>query len=87
MRTFLEITFRNGKPLAAYLYLPRKNGDLSATTKEIADSIRADITADGRVIGLELLSPSAVTLNAINTALASIGLPAIAASELAPLAA
>lgn len=25
--TYLEVTFRAGKPLAAYFYLPRKEGD------------------------------------------------------------
>jgi hypothetical protein len=31
-RNYLEVTFRKGKPLAAYLYLPRGNGPNTAPT-------------------------------------------------------
>ena len=30
--TYLEVTFRNGKPMAAYLYLPRPTGAKAART-------------------------------------------------------
>lgn len=33
---YLEVTFRKGKPLAAYLYLPRATGVKSARTEEAA---------------------------------------------------
>lgn len=87
MRTYLEITFRAGRPLAAYLYLPRRVGDLSASTREVGPGIRADLTADGRVMGLELLAPGAVTASSVNAALQTLGLPPLAPGELAPLAA
>lgn len=87
MRTYLEVTFRQGKPLAAYLFLPRLAGDRSHSTREITAGIRADFAADGRPIGLEFLNPSAISTTSVNSALASLGLPTLNHGELAPLAA
>ncbi|MCK6475891.1 MAG: DUF2283 domain-containing protein [Phycisphaerales bacterium] len=72
---YLEITFRGGKPFAAYLYLPRKDGDQAQGTRELAPGIIADFAADGRPIGLEFLSPASVTAQAVNAALRQLGLP------------
>lgn len=32
--TYLEVTFRGGQPLAAYLFLPRQEGDRSARVEK-----------------------------------------------------
>ena len=31
--SYLEVTYRKGRPLAAYYYLPRRDGDKSARTE------------------------------------------------------
>jgi hypothetical protein len=87
MRTYLQITFHCGKPFVAYLYLPRRPGDRSATTREVAQGIIADLADDGRPIGLEILSPSTMTATAINAALVALGQPEVAVRDLGPLAA
>jgi hypothetical protein len=55
---YLEVTYRKGKPLAAYLYLPRRLGDVSARVESRGDGYLVDWTAEGRPIGIEMPSPS-----------------------------
>lgn len=87
MRVFLEVSYRKGKPFAAYLYLPRQDGDVSFRAREVGPGIVADYAADGRVIGLEFVTPAKVTPEMVNSALRILGLPELAREELAPLAA
>ena len=47
---FLEVTYRQGKPLAAYLYLPRRSGDTSARVEPRGPGFLVDWTEDGRPI-------------------------------------
>ena len=84
---YLEVTFRKGKALAAYLYLPRETGARSARTQNVAPGILVDFGPDGRPIGLELTAPAQVTADQINAVLAGLGLDPIAPEELEPLAA
>ena len=83
--TYLEVTFRAGKPLAAYLYLPRKEGDKSAWVEKREAGLLVDVTADGRPIGIEIAIPALVTVEAVNEILLSYGLKPIDSAELAPL--
>ncbi len=83
-RSYLEITFRHGRPLAAYLYLPRRPGDFSARTVKCDGGMIVDYAADGRPIGIEITSPRSASLETINQILSSVDEPA-QASDLAPL--
>jgi uncharacterized protein YuzE len=82
---YLEVTYRHGKPLAAYLHLERKPGDVAARTEEIEPGLAVDFAEDGRAIGVEIVSPRTVTAEALNRALCSLHLEPVAAAELAPL--
>lgn len=82
---YLEVTFHSGEPLAAYLYLPRKEGDRSAQVKKHEAGLVVDLADDGRPIGIEIAIPSLVTVGAINKILDSYGLSQIDEAELAPL--
>lgn len=84
---YLEMTFRNGKALAAYLYLPRQTDDRSVRTEEIEPGLIIDFAADGRPIGIEITRPSGIVVAAINRALAAVGQPPATAEELQPLVA
>jgi uncharacterized protein YuzE len=84
--SYLEVTFRNGKPLAAYLYLPRHSDDRSARTEKREGGIIVDYAADGRPIGIEITSPHSASLAAINKVVSMVDEPA-AAADLAPLGA
>lgn len=82
---YLEITFRKGKVLAAYLYLPRPPGTKSARTQEIRPGIRADYSTAGEAIGLEITAPGRVTAEDVNLVLNQLGLPPLAPEEFAPI--
>lgn len=82
---YLEVTFRKGKPLAAYLYLPRQVGVKSARTTQGGSGILVDYSAAGAPIGLEITAPELVTLQEINAVLVSVGQSPLSAEEVAPL--
>jgi len=82
---YLEVTFRKGRIVAAYLYLPRPVGVRSAKTKELAPGLLADLSATGALIGLEITAPSLATVQSINAALKVLGHPPIDPVEFLPL--
>jgi hypothetical protein len=83
--TYLEVTFRGGQPLAAYLYLPRQQGDRSARVQKRLAGLLVDLTEDGRPMGIEIAIPALVTVEAVNEILAEYGLEPLQPAELAPL--
>lgn len=84
---YLEVTFRKGKALAAYLYLPRRSAVKSARTEPRGPGILVDYSSDGHAIGIEITAPSQVSVEAINSVLADLGFGPAEPEELAPLAA
>jgi hypothetical protein len=83
---YLEVTYSDGKPFAAYLQLPRQAGDKAARTQKAQPGLLVDYTADGRPIGVEITSPCHVTFDQINQTLKSLNLPPLSPQEFAPLA-
>jgi hypothetical protein len=84
---YLEVTYRQGKAMAAYLYLPRNPEDRSARVEAHGPGYLVDWTEDGRPIGIEMPSPSLVTLEGLNRVLAELHLEPAAPCEVAPLSA
>ena len=82
---YLEITYRRGRPVAAYFYLPRRPGDVSARTIVGEAGLVTDYAADGRPIGIEITSPGVVTLPIFNAALAAAQQSPAAPDDIAPL--
>jgi len=82
---YLEVTFRRGKPLAAYLYLPRGVGAKAARTTDEGHGLRVDYDGSGRPIGVEITAPQAVTVEELNDVLARLALPPVPVDEWAPL--
>ncbi len=82
---YLEVTFRSGKPLAAYFYLPRQPGDKSVRVEKIDFGLLIDFAADGRPIGIEFAVPELLNVEAVNKVLQAHGLAPIEEAELAPL--
>lgn len=83
---YLEITYRHGKPMAAYLYLPRREGDRSQRVVQEDHGLMVDLAADDRPIGIEIVSPRDASLAALNAVLAKYALPLLEREEVAPLA-
>ncbi len=82
---YLEVTYRRGRPLAAYLYLPRRPGDRSARTLSAEPGLVVDLTRGGKPIGVEITEPEKLTLAALNRVLRQIGAPTLTRADLAPL--
>lgn len=82
---YLEVTFRHGRPLAAYLYLPRSAGDKSHKTSRVEPGLVVDFSRRGRPIGIEITAPAKITVSALNKVLRALGQPAVTRADLAPL--
>ncbi|HEY3123092.1 MAG TPA: DUF2283 domain-containing protein [Thermoanaerobaculia bacterium] len=83
--SYLEVTFRHGRPLAAYLYLPRQRTDKSYRTERAAPGLVTDFNRNGKPIGIEITAPAKLSAAALNRVLRRLGLPAVARADLAPL--
>lgn len=81
---YLEVTFRRGKPLAAYLYLPRSAGAKAARTMDAGNGMRVDYDDGENVIGVEITAPAAVRLEQINAVLEGLGQAGLLPEEWAP---
>jgi hypothetical protein len=82
---YLEVTFRQGKPISAYLYLPRETGERSYHTSKAEAGMVIDFGQRGNPIGIEITAPTKVTIADLNHILAKLGLPPMQDSELGPL--
>ena len=83
--SYLEITYRHGRPVAAYLYLPRASRDRSFRTTKAAGGFVIDFARSGKPIGIEITAPRKGTATAINRILKELGFPPVKQSDLAPL--
>jgi len=82
---YLEITYRHGRPIAAYLYLPRASRDKSQRTTKAPGGMVIDYTRGGKPIGIEITAPSKATLAAVNRILRELDFAPITQADLAPL--
>jgi hypothetical protein len=84
---YLEVSFRRGTPIAAYLYLPRPREARVAKTVDGGVGLRVDVDENGVPLGIEITDPAVVTHEHLNAVLARHGLEALDADDWAPLAA
>lgn len=82
---YLEVTFRKGKPLAAYLYLPHQQGVKSCRTESVGSGLLIDYDENNQPIGIEITTPGLVSVEKINEILRKLRLPLIEAEEIAPI--
>ena len=83
--SYLDVTFRRGRPLAAYLYLPRTPGDKSDHVEQAGAGLLVDYTADGKPIGIEITAPAQVDVAELNQVLVHLHVPAVTNEDIAPL--
>lgn len=82
---YLEVTFRGGRPMAAYYYLPRRPGQKSVRTRRVEPGMVIDFARGGQPIGIELTAPSKLSVAALNRVLRELGLPPVSSADLAPV--
>jgi Protein of unknown function (DUF2283) len=82
---YLEVTFRHGRPIAAYYYLPRHTNQKSTRTRRVEPGLVIDFTADGQAIGIEITTPAKMSLAALNEVLHELGHAPASEADLAPV--
>ena len=86
MSTFsVQVTYRKGRPFAAYIYLQRTPGQKAVRTEQVSSEVLIDYAADGSALGIEIVAPGHVTLEEINQAFDRIGLKRPEPRDLEPL--
>ncbi|NUM56325.1 MAG: DUF2283 domain-containing protein [Candidatus Hydrogenedentes bacterium] len=85
--SYLEVTFRRGRAIAAYLYLPRRANDRSFRTEKAGHGLVIDYNRSGKPIGIEITSPTTTSVIALNKVLRGLGMPPVKRSDLSPLSA
>ena len=70
----LQVSYRKGRPFAAYLHLSHATGEKSAKTVPSPDGLLVvDYAGNGQPIGVEITAPLAVPLERLNRLLADLG--------------
>jgi uncharacterized protein YuzE len=85
--SYLEVTYRKGRPLAAYYYLPRPDDAKSARTERTEGGLLVDYSADGKAIGIEITAPESLGFSQLNELLDRLGHERAAREDFAPLVA
>ena len=82
---FLQVTFRRGRPFAAYDYVSGRSGRKSFKSRRIEPGLVVDYARNGHAIWIEITSPGTVTLTALNRVLRELGAAPLKRSEFEPL--
>jgi hypothetical protein len=84
---YLEVTYRRGRAIAAYYYLPRRPGQRSMRTRRVEAGLLVDFARGGRPIGVEITNPGALSVAAFNRVLRELGFASVSRADVAPLTA
>ena len=82
---YLEVTYRHGRPLAAYFYLPRRGRQKSVRTRRVDPGLIIDLAAGGQPLGIEITAPAQLTVTVLNRVLRELGCAPVRRVDLAPL--
>jgi hypothetical protein len=82
---YLEVTFRRGRVLAAYYYLPRTAGQKSFRSRRVEPGLVIDFTRGGQPIGVEITAPTKFTLAGLNRVLRELGFAPATRADVAPV--
>src|SRR5258708_37467997 len=83
--SYLEVTYREGRAIAAYYYLPRRLGQRSVRTRRAEGGLLVDYARGGRPIGVEIPNPRALSVAALNRVLRALCVPPVKRADVAPL--
>lgn len=82
---YLEVTYRHGRPLAAYYYLPRDADAQPVRFHRAQPGLVVDYSAAGTPIGIEITAPGRIALEALNALLSEFNMSALGKADFAPL--
>ncbi len=84
-QSYLEVTYRRGRLLAAYYHLPHRFDRRVWRSRETAPGLVLDVARNGDPMGIEITEPTRVTLASMNRVLRGLGLPLLRARDWAPM--
>ncbi len=82
---YLEVTYRVGRPFAAYYYLPRTRPAKSVRTRRVEPGLVIDYSASGQPLGIEIMAPSKLSMAALNRVLKDLGCAPLKREDFSPL--
>lgn len=82
---YLEVTYRHGRPFAAYYYLARARPVRSARTRRVEPGLLIDFSASGQPLGIEITAPSKLSMAALNRVLKDLGCAPLRREDFSPL--
>ena len=82
---YLEVTYRHGRPLAAYYYLPSPRPAKSVRTRRVEPGLVIDYSASGQPLGIEITAPSKLSMAALNRVLKDLGCAPLKREDFSPL--
>lgn len=82
---YLEVTYRHGRPFAAYYYLPRRPGQRCTRSARIQAGLIIDYASSGQPIGIEITAPAKLSATTLNRVLRKLGFQPVSRADLAPL--
>ncbi len=83
--SYLQVTYRRGRAIAAYYYLPRRPGQHSVRTRRVDAGLLVDYARSGRPIGVEITTPGDLSVAAFNRVLRELGFPPVRRKDVAAL--
>jgi hypothetical protein len=83
----IQMTYRDGKPFAAYIGLGRAIGERSVRSEEVRPELVVDFDEDGRPLGIEVIDPVSATAEEIYGVFDALGLRRPSPGALSPLTA
>ena len=81
----LQVTYQDGKPFAAYIYLSGSPGQKVDRTEEVVPELLVDYSSDGTPLGIEIVSPGFIQIEEIVELFDRLGIGRPDPRELAPL--
>ena len=82
---YLEVTYRVGRPFAAYYYLPRTRPAKSVRTRRVEPGLVIDYSASGQPLGIEITAPAKLSMAALNRVLKEMGCAPLKREDFSPL--
>jgi uncharacterized protein YuzE len=82
---YLEVTYRKGRVLAAYFYLPRSGRKKAVRTRRVDPGLVIDFASNGEPLGIEITAPSQITAAGLNRVLRELGIAPVRPKDLSPL--
>jgi hypothetical protein len=77
----LQLTFVRGRPIGAYIYLPRKERAAITRTVERSHGLIVDYSGDGGPVGIEIITFDTELPDRVNQLLTEMGLEPLSPEE------